>query len=174
VIEPTAVDYFTIGAIAGTHGLKGTARIKPFTDDPSRFELLDSVLLVNPKNENEQTLQLTSVAYSKGMVLVNFKGLNDINETEKYKGCLIKIPRDEALPLGDDEYYTADLYGMTVYDDEGAERGILHDILFTGANDVYIVKDGDGKEHLFPAIKECVLSVDIPNNKMVIKWSFMS
>ena len=80
----------------------------------------------------------------------------------------MRIPEELALPCEEDEYYIKDLYGMTVVDEGGNVLGIITDSMFTGANDVYIVKPETGRDILIPAIKECVLKVDTANKTMHI------
>ncbi len=160
-------NYFEIGKIAGTHGLKGTLRVFPTTEDPSRFELLKQLIIEN-KGE-KKTFHIEKIGYHKKFVLVTVKELKDINEAELYKGATILIPEEEALPLEENEYYMRDLYGLTVLTESGEELGILTDIFETGANDVYAVKKEGQKDLLIPAIKQCILSVDIANKKMVVK-----
>lgn len=162
-------NYFEIGKIAGTHGIKGTLRIFPTTDDPSRFDLLKEVIV---ENENEKIVcKVNKVAYHKNFVLLTLEEYNDINAAEKLKGGRILIPEDKALPLKKDEYYARDLYGIYVYTDEGELLGKLNEIYKTGANDVYsVLGEAPGeKELLIPAIKQCILSVDIKNRKMTVK-----
>ena len=159
--------YFEIGKIAGTHGLKGTLRVFPTTEDPSRFELLKQFIVEN--RGKKETFHIEKITYHKKFVLVTVKELKDINEAECYKGATIWIPEQEALPLEENEYYMRDLYGLTVITQEGEELGILTDIYETGANDVYAVKKEGEKDLLIPAIKQCILSVDIVNKKMVVK-----
>jgi 16S rRNA processing protein RimM len=144
-------------------------RVVPQTDDITRFELLKSVFILRRGTLEEREIQ--SVRYHKQFVLLKLKGIDDMTTAEGYKGCELQIPAEEALPCGEDEYYIRDLYGMSVYTDEGELLGELGDILFTGANDVYVVKpvDTDKKDILLPAIKQCILSVDVPNKKMVVK-----
>lgn len=158
--------YFEIGKIAGTHGLKGTFRIFPTTEDPSRFELLKELIVEN-KGKIE-TFQIEKVAYHKKFVLVTVKEITDINVAELYKGATIRVPLEKALPLKADEYYTRDLYGMVVVSDVGEELGVLDDVLETGANDVYVVKKEGEKDLLIPAIKQCILKVDIAEGKMLV------
>ena len=149
-------NYFEIGKIAGTHGIKGTLRIFPTTDEPDRFSLLKEVI-VEYKNE-KKVCKVNKVAYHKNFVLLTLDEYNDINDAEK------------ALPLGKDEYYTRDLYDLDVYTVEGEYLGKLTEIYTTGANDVYAVKgEGTGgKELLIPAIKQCIISVDIAEGKMTV------
>lgn len=74
-----------------------------------------------------------------------------------------------AVPCEEDEYYIKDLYDMNVVTVDGEELGVISDVIFTGANDVYAVKDNNGKEILIPAIKDCIVSVDVENNLMTVK-----
>ena len=76
--------------------------------------------------------------------------------------------RDQAVPLEEDEYYIADLIGMEVCLEDGTHFGTLKDVMETGANDVYVVEDEKGQEILLPAIQECILDVDIRENKMTV------
>ena len=92
----------------------------------------------------------------------------NINDIEKYKGRDLWIPREEGSELSEDEYYIADLLGMTVVLEDGTEFGTLKDVMETGANDVYIIDSKDHGEVLLPAIKECILGVDIDKNIMTI------
>ncbi len=160
-------NFFEIGKIAGTHGIKGTLKIFPTTDVPERFELLDEVIL-EIKNE-KKVCKVDKVAYHKNFVLLTLKEYNDINQVEGFKNGRVLIPEEKALPLGKDEYYTRDLYDMEVYTDEGERLGTLKEVYTTGANDVYGVKDENGNEILIPAIKQCIIAVDVTNRKMTVK-----
>ena len=89
---------------------------------------------------------------------------------ELYKNGRILIPDAMAIPLGEDEYYNRDLYGLKVVTEEGEELGEITEIFPTGSNDVYVVKkDGKGKELLLPAIKDCIKNVDLENSVMTVK-----
>lgn len=158
--------YFEIGKVAGTHGIKGTLRIFPTTQDPSRFELLKEVII--DLNGKRETLKISKVSYQKNMVLLTVKEIDDINVAERYKNATILIPEEKALPLGEDEYYTRDLYDMEVYTADNEYLGTITDILSTGANDVYVVKKAEEKELLLPAIKDVVLSVSVAEKKMTV------
>ena len=71
------------------------------------------------------------------------------------------MPRSEAVRLKKDEYYIADLIGLAVRDEDGTHIGMLRDVIQTGATDVYVIALTDGRECLLPAIKQCVLEVDV-------------
>ncbi len=160
---------FVIGEIVNTQGIKGEVRVIPHTDDITRFELLKSVLVLRRGVLEEKEIQ--SVRYHKKFVLLKFKGIDDINAAEPYKGCELQIPVEQALPCGENEYYVRDLCGMSVYNEDGELLGALSDVLFTGANDVYVIQptDPDKKDILLPAIKQCVLDVNVAEKKMTVK-----
>lgn len=160
--------YFEIGKITGTHGIRGTMRVFPTTEDPSRFERLKEIIVeIRGKRE---TFHIQKVAFHKQFVLLTVKEITDINVAELYKNGRILIPDAMAIPLGEDEYYNRDLYGLKVVTEEGKELGEITEIFPTGSNDVYVVKkDGKGKELLLPAIKDCIKNVDLENGVMTVK-----
>ena len=158
-------DFFQIGIFTNTHGIRGEIKVFPTTDDPKRFKRLKKVILRTPKEEKE--LEVESVRFQKQLVLLKFKGIDNINEIERDKGAGLFVPRSEAVPLGKDEYFIADLIGLKVITDEGEELGELSEVLQTGANDVYVVRQGE-KEWLLPAIADCVKEVDITGGQMVV------
>ena len=83
-----------------------------------------------------------------------------------YKGRDLWVPREEAQELDEDEYYIGDLIGMEVVLEGNTHFGTLKDVMETGANDVYVVELPDHQEVLLPAIKECILDVDLEENGM--------
>ena len=159
-------EYFEIGQIVNTSGLKGVIKIKPFTDDITRFENLKTIYVEQGKKLNEFTIE--NVKYSKKLVLLKFKGIDDINQTIPLKNCYLKINRKDAVELEEDSYFIVDLIGIEVYTDENVCLGNLIDVFPTGSNDVYVVKDELGKQILLPAIKEVIKQVDIENKKMIV------
>lgn len=162
--------YFEIGKITGTHGIKGTFRVFPTTEDPSRFELLKEVIV--ELKGNKEVFKIKNVAYHKNMVLLTVKEIDDINVAEKYKNATILIPEEKALPLEEGEYYTKDLYDMKVYTIDGEYLGFIENIFVTGANDVYVIKNDEKpeiKDLLIPAIKDCIIDVNVAEKKMTVK-----
>ena len=104
---------FEIGKIVNTQGLKGEIRVIPITDDPTRFSLLKEIDVYFDEGKKE-TFEIEKMRLHKQFVLLKLKGLDHINDVERLKNTSIKIPKDMALPLGEDEYYIGDLYGMKV------------------------------------------------------------
>ncbi|WP_367565628.1 ribosome maturation factor RimM [Lacrimispora sp.] len=148
-----------VGVISSTHGVKGEVKVYSTTDDINRFKTLKKVILDTGREHME--LEIQNVKFFKNMAILKFKGYDSIEDIEKYKGKDLLVTRDQAVKLGPDENFIADLIGLTVVTEDGEEFGTLTDVIKTGANDVYEVKTKSGKEVLLPAIKECVLSVDL-------------
>ena len=101
-------------------------------------------------------------------MILKFRGIDNINDIEIYKGKSLLVPREDAVELEENEYYIADLIGMEVVTDEG-EFGILRDVMETGANEVYIIDSKEHGEVLIPAIRDCILDVDVENRRMKIR-----
>ena len=159
-------EYFEIGQIVNTFGIKGFVKINPFTDDLERFEELKSVFVV--KNKELIEIQIEEVKYHKHLVLVKFKGIEDINMAEKYKGCYIKIKRENARKLPEDTYFIADLIGIKVYDENGNLLGKVDDIYNNKSTDIYVIKDDLGKQILLPSTKEVIKQIDVDEERMVV------
>lgn len=152
-------DFFQVGIVTATHGLKGEVKVFPTTDDVKRFKRLREVILDTGKERIE--LEVESVKFFKQFAIVKFKGIDDISAVEKYRKSSILVTRENAVRLKKDEYFIADLLGLKVRDESDAEIGVLRDVMETGANDVYVIDLTDGRELLLPAIKQCVLEVDV-------------
>ena len=149
---------FTIGKIVNTQGVRGEMRIMPHTDDPSRFELLNELKLKS--GSSYDVYEILGIRYHKNFVLVKLKGIDDMTAAEKLKGREIVIEDHEALPLDEDEYYIRDLFGVEVYEND-VKIGEIKDVFPTGSNDVYVVKREGKRDLLLPAIKSCLLNIDI-------------
>ena len=159
-------EYFEIGQIVNTFGIKGFVKVKPFTDDLERFEELESIYIV--KNKELKEFNIEQIKYHKNLVLIKFKGIDDINMAEKYKNCYIKIKRENARKLPQNTYFIADLIGIKVYDEKGNFLGKVDDIYNNKIHDIYVIKDDLGKQILLPSIKEVIKQVDIDNDKIVV------
>lgn len=155
-----------VGIISSTHGIKGEVKVFPTTDDVRRFKKLKEVLL--DTGREKITLNIESVKFFKQFAIIKFKGYDTINDIELYKGKSLFVTRENAVKLEEDEYFIADLIGICIVSDDESLRGKLRDVIETGANDVYVIDLEDGRELLLPAIKECVLQIDLDKNVMKI------
>lgn len=159
--------YFQVGIISSTHGIKGEVKVFPTTDDVKRFKK-NTQLLLDTKKEGLVQLKVSQVKFFKQFVILKFEGYDSINDIERYKGCSLLVTRENAVKLEKDEYFIADLYGMKVIDENGEPVGILKEVYETGANDVYIISRENMDDLLIPAIKQCILDVDIKGNIMKV------
>lgn len=159
-------EYFEIGQIVNTFGVKGLLKVNPFTDDITRFEKLKKVYVV--KNNNMTEIEIEEVKYHKNMVLLKVKGIDDMTNAEKLKGLFLKIHRKDAIELPEDTYFIVDVLGSDVITDDGIHLGKVEDIYSTGSKDIYVVKDELGKQILLPSIKEVILDIDIKKQVVTV------
>ena len=155
-----------VGVISSTHGIRGEVKVFPTTDNANRFRKMKQVILDTGKEELE--LEIEGVKFFKQFAILKFKGIDNINDIEKYKGKELYVTRENAQRLGKNEYFIADLLGITVTEDTGRVLGTLKDVIETGANDVYVVTMENKKELLIPAIKQCILNVDVEAGRMEV------
>ncbi len=159
-------EFFQVGVITATHGIHGEVKVFPTTDDPNRFKKLKKVLLDTGIQKLE--LEVAGVKFFKKFVILKFKEFDDINQVEKYRKCPLLVTRENAVRLKKNEYFIADLIGLKVYTEDGTFLGKLEDVMQTGANDVYQIVTEEGKEILLPAIRQCILDVDIESGNMKV------
>lgn len=159
-------DLLQVGVITSTHGVRGEVKVFPTTDDPVRFKKLKNVVLDTGKEMID--LEVAGVKFFKNMVIVKFKGIDNINDVEKYRQKSLYVTRENAVKLKKNEYFIADLIGLAAKSDEGEDLGILSDVLQTGANDVYVLSKEGSDDILLPAIRECVKEVDLDNGEITV------
>lgn len=105
--------------------------------------------------------------HAKGL-LIRFDGVDTLDDAGLYRNTWVYVPAANRPELPKGEYYHHQLLGLNVITDEGQELGMLADIIETGANDVYIVRDADGNEVLLPAIPSVILDVKIADRQMQV------
>lgn len=154
------------GQIVNTFGIKGMVKVKPFTDDIRRFDELKTVYV--EKNNNQTEYEIEKVKYHKDMVLIKFKGIDKVEQAEMLRNSYLTVSRDSVEKLEEGRYYIVDLLGLEVYTDEQILLGTLEDIFNTGSNDIYVVKDKQGKQILLPAIQDVIKQIDIENKKIIV------
>lgn len=159
-------EFLKVGIISSTHGVCGEVKVFPTTDDVRRFKKLKKVC-IDPDTERK-FLEIEGVKFFKQYAILKFRGIDMLDDVLPYKGCELYVERKDGVPLKADEYYIADLIGMKVFNEDGKLFGSLKDVLETGANDVYIVETVEHGEVLIPAIKDCILEVDIEKQRMLI------
>ena len=152
-----------VGVITTTHGVRGEVKVFPTTDDPQRFKKLKQVILDNGKQQMD--LEIASVKFFKNMVILKFKGLDNINDVEKFKQADLLVTRENAVKLKPGEYFIADLIGLKGISDEGEDLGELTDVIQTGMSDLLVLKipdcvkdisleEGTVLVHLLPGLRD--------------------
>lgn len=160
------VEVFRVGVITSSHGIKGEVKVFPTTDDINRFKQLKNVILAY--GQEQISMQIENVKFFKNMAIIKFKGYDNIDDIQKFKGCELFVDRENAIPLKENEYYIADVIGMNVILYEGETFGTVTDVMQTGANDVLVVDSYKNGEVLLPVIKECVEDMDFENGVITV------
>lgn len=160
-------DYFEIGQIVNTSGLKGLVKANLFTDEITKIEEFEKVLI--EKNKKLIEYEIEEVKYHKNQVLIKFKGVDDIDKAEALRNCYIKVSRESEPELPEDTYYIVDLIGLEVYTDSGDKLGTLKEVfpVQSGNHDIYVVQTNE-KDILLPAIGDVIKDIDIKNKKMIV------
>lgn len=155
--------FLAVARIARPWGVRGEMKLEILTDFPERLPRLKRVYI------GEEAIPYEGVRfrYYKGMVLMQLPGCETREAAEALRGRLVLIDREEAVPLPPGEYYEHEILDMEVYTTEGVYLGRVKEILYTRANDVYVVRGPFG-EVLIPAIRDVVREIDVPANRMVI------
>ena len=154
--------YLKIGVITSPHGVHGEVKVFPTTDEPERFRRLKKVYLDDRGGDQRE---VSGVKFIRNMAVLKLSGISSMDEAQKYRQRELFVSREDALPLAENEYYIVDLIGLEVFS-EGESIGTVREVLQTGANDVYAVDLAAGGEVLIPAIRDCILKVDIPGGRM--------
>jgi 16S rRNA processing protein RimM len=166
-LEPEIPGEWTgVGEITTVHGIQGELRVLPLTDDPSRMEELTRVYCRTAKGT--QVLHPQSVRYHRACAVMKFKEIPDRTAAEEYRGCWLWIPKNERRKLPPDRFYQDQLLDIEVLDEEDQSLGRIKEIVQTGANDVYVVKDVQS-EWLLPALKSIIFKVDVEERKMWVR-----
>jgi 16S rRNA processing protein RimM len=167
VIIPDGV--MAVGLIAGVHGLRGELKVEPHTDFPERFDVGKTVLMGTDLAE----VKILSSRPHKELYLVRLEGVNDRSTAESLRGNWLFIPEVDATALEEDTFWIHDLVGMEVVDRSGRTLGSVHNIMATGANNVYLITPAEGinrgREILLPAIADVVQSVDADQRRIVVE-----
>lgn len=159
-----APTHLVVGRILAPWGLRGEAKTAILTDFPDRFSLLDHVYL----GEELEPAQLEGSRLHGRFVLLKFQGVDHREAVDRLRGKLVQIEVKQALPLEEGTYYVHQIVGLEVWTVGGECLGLVDDVLFTGSNEVYLVKNLKG-EILIPAIAEVVQEVDLEAGRLTVR-----
>jgi 16S rRNA processing protein RimM len=160
--------YLVIGQVVGVHGLRGELAVEILTESPGRFGLLDRVF-VGLEDEEPVAWPLDGYRLHKGRALLKLGGCDDRTAAEAFRGLLVQVPRAEALPLAEGEYYEYQIVGLSVRTVAGQHLGEVVEVIDTGAHDVYAVKGPGRREILIPAIDSVIREIDLEAGWLVVE-----
>lgn len=159
---------FLIGEILNTHGLKGEIKVRQISDFDERFIPGSIVYVIDPQ-QGPIPLTIKTNRRHKQHLLLSFENYDTIESVEPFKGLPLKITEEQLTELGENEYYYHEIIGCSVWTTAGEEIGVVDSILAPGANDVWVVKNPQGKEYLIPYIADVVKKVDVLNKRITIE-----
>ncbi len=159
------VEYFEIGLVSNTHGLKGEIKVRPYTESMKRFEELSKIYIES--NNVKTEYEIEKVRYQKDVILLKLKGIDIIEDAEKLKNHIISIPREEGKTLSENEFFIADLIGCEVYESELI--GTVVDVFSTGGSDVYVIKREKQNDLLLPAIASVIKNIDVKAKRIDVE-----
>lgn len=161
--------WFNVGKIVNTHGIRGEVRVISKTDFPElRYKVGNTLYLFMPGSNKPIELIVKTHRTHKNFNLLTFEGLENINDVEKFRDGIIKVPESQLADLEEDEFYYHEIIGCLVATTSGKEIGKVTEILSPGANDVWVIKSSEGKEILIPYIKDVVKKVDVKEKVILI------
>lgn len=167
------LELLAVGKIINTHGVKGEVKVEPLTDDPRRFEDLEWVYVSKNIDANDKNtlkkIKILNVKYFKNTVILKLKDIEDIDIAISFKNHFLLIDRENAIELPENTFFIFELIGCEVYEENDNLLGKVKDVIQTGSNDVYVVKNASNKEILIPAIKSVVKNISIENKKIVVQ-----
>jgi 16S rRNA processing protein RimM len=159
--------FVSVGRVSGTHGFKGTLKLKTFTESTSFFEP-DSEIHARHADGKIKRYTVGWIKPRKKGLLVFFKETADFEQARELVGAELLVERSRLPEPEEGSYYWVDLIGLKVFTVDGDCIGVLNSIFRTGSNDVYVVKDGDA-ETLVPALESVVRKVDLENRAMIVR-----
>ena len=159
------MDWIPVGTLTKTHGLKGEFKFHSLISDPNVFEGLKRVRVFGPE-ANEKELIISSFRWRLPRSIVKFEEYNSIDEVRHLAGWQVFVHRIGFKKLPEGEYYWFEIEGLNVFDEEGCHYGRIEEIIQTGSNDVYVVREG-GKELLLPMIDSVVKTINLEEGKLI-------
>ncbi|KRL99903.1 ribosome maturation factor RimM [Liquorilactobacillus satsumensis] len=163
------MDYYEVGQIINTHGIRGEVKAATITDFAAERFQKGKKLYLQTTSAQPLMVELQNVRQQKQFYLLSFVGYDDINQVEKFKGCKLLVTEQQQQRLSDDNFYYHQIVGLQVQDRQKGSLGTVKEILSLGANDVWVVARPPKKDLLLPAIKDVIKKVDLENGVVEIE-----
>jgi 16S rRNA processing protein RimM len=164
-VDESAPARLTIGRIVAPHGVRGEFRMYIYTHFPERIPEISRIYL----GDESTPRSLTRARLQGNVAILRIEGIGNREAADALRNVLVKIDRSDAAPLDENEHFHFELIGLTAVDESGVELGSVVEIIETGANDVYVIKDSEGAELLIPALLDVVPEIDLESGKMVVR-----
>ena len=162
------MNYYHVGKIVNTHGIRGEVRVVPITDFmDDRFQ--NGKQLFIEKNHDYIPVTVEKARPHKGMELVKFEGLYNINDVQTFRDCYLSVTEEQQSDLEDGEYYYHQIIGLDVVTNDGRELGKIKEIMSPGANDVWVVERSGKQDLLLPVIKDVIKDVDLDKHLVTVE-----
>ena len=162
------MNYYQVGKIINTHGIRGEVRVLSTSDFTDERFMPGNALYLFDKGELVKEVIVKTHRKHKQFDLLSFEKLEDINLIEGFKGFDIKISEDQQQDLEDGSYYYHQIIGLDAVTFDGEKIGKISEILAPGANDVWVVKRKGKKELLLPVIDDVIKKVDLEQGLVVV------
>ncbi|MDZ5711697.1 ribosome maturation factor RimM [Jeotgalibacillus haloalkalitolerans] len=162
------MEWFDVGKIVNTHGIKGEVRVISSTDFPEERYKKGNKLYLFQSGKDPLELSVSGYRRHKNFDLLTFEGYDNVNLVEPFRDAQLKVSADQQNELGEDEYYYHEIIGCEVFSEEGERIGSITEILSPGANDVWVIKPDTGKDVLIPYIESVVKEVNVTEKKVII------
>jgi 16S rRNA processing protein RimM len=157
-----------IGILRKAHGVRGEASIEPWTDDLDRFDDLETITLVSPGDKEIREMKIERWRPHAGRALVKFAGIDTPEDVQRLQNWTVEIPEEQARELDEDEYFLHDLVGLTLFDADGKERGVVTEVIEGGGGLLLSVKRPDGKQFEVPFAADLCTEIDVKAKKMIV------
>lgn len=159
--------YYHVGKIVNTHGIRGEVRVVPITDFvDDRFQPGNKLFI--EKNHEYMPVTVEKARPHKGMELVKFASLDNINDVQTFRDCYLSVAEDQQSDLAEGEYYYHQIIGLDVVTNDGRNLGKIKEIMSPGANDVWVVDRSGKQDLLLPVIKDVIKDVDLDNHVVTV------
>ena len=162
-----------LGRVLGPHGIRGELRIHIYGDGPDHLLEAREIALADPERGAEDPApRMFGIEGGgtgrRGEVRLQLEGIHDRDAAQALEGRLVTIPADELPALPDDEFYWYELVGHEVVLDSGESLGRVQEIWETGAHDVLVIRDAQGRQHLIPTAREFVTDIDPEGRRITV------
>ena len=162
------MDFYNVGKIVNTHGIRGDVRVMPTTDFVAERFAKGQDLYLQQAGEPLKLI-VESARQHKGFILVKFVGYDNINDVQAFRDHELMVSGKDQQPLEDGQYYYHQIIGLSVKTVDGEELGTIKEILSPGANDVWVVQRDGKKDLLLPVIDDVFKDVDLDAGEVTVE-----